>query len=257
MIITTAGRTNMAMIEEAKGIAIQLQIAFIPRRKRSIHVIQQEVGDDCLVVGKQRLELYPFGEKEPCFFHPNSAMFRIKRLQNGESDPFIDATKLSSGKKFLDCTFGLGSDSITASYIVGEQGYTMGCEGNCFLAYMMKIGLQTWNDGESAILNAMKRIELKTSLALNLLQSLPDNSFDCVYFDPMFEEDISESNGIKGIKGLAVYESLSEKTIYHAHRVAKERVVLKDHYRSSRFEQFGFCVQVRKTARFHFGILEK
>lgn len=257
MIVTTAGRTNIEMTEEAKEIAIQLQIPFIPRQKRSIQAIQQEVHDHCLVVGKTRLELYPFGEKEPCFFHPNSAMFRIKRLQNGESDPFIDAVNLSSGKKLLDCTFGLGSDSITASYIVGEQGSIMGCEGNRFLAHMMKIGLQTWNDGAPSILAAMRRIELTTNLALNLLQTLPDNSFDCVYFDPMFEENIFESDGIKGIKKLAVYESLSEETMRHAYRVAKERVVLKDHYRSSRFEQFGFDVQVRKTAKFHFGILEK
>jgi predicted methyltransferase len=257
MIVTTAGRTNREMMEDAKDIALQLQIPFIQRRKRSVHMIQQEVHDDCFVVGKNRIELYPFGEKEPCFFHPNSAMFRIKRLQNGESDPFIDAAKLSSGKKLLDCTFGLGSDSITASYMVGEQGYIMGCEGNRFLAYLMKTGLQTWNDGEPSILAAMRRVELKASLALDLLQTLPDNSFDCVYFDPMFEENISESDGIKGLKGLAIYDPLSKDMIDHAYRVAKERVVLKDHYRSSRFEQFGFNVQIRKTAKFHFGILEK
>ena len=103
----------------------------------------------------------------------------------------------------------------------------------------------------------MRRIELKSSLALDFLKTLPDNSYDCVYFDPMFEENISESHGIKGLAGLAVYEPLSEETIHHAYRVARERVVLKDHYRSSRFEQFGFDVQIRKTAKFHFGILEK
>ena len=73
----------------------------------------------------------------------------------------------------------------------------------------------------------------------------------------MFEENITESDGIKGIKGFAIYESLSEETVHHAYRVAKERVVLKDHYLSLRFKKFGFDVQVRKTAKFHFGILEK
>ena len=172
MIMTIAGRTNLEMMEEAAEIAEQLQIPFFPRQKRSIHMIQQEVHDDCLVVGKNRLELYPFGEKEPCFFHPNSAMFRIKRLQNGESDPFVDAAKLSSGKTLLDCTFGLGSDSITAKLFVGEQGSIMGCEGNRFLAYLMKRGLHTWNDGAPAILAAMRRIELTTSLALGFSKNL-------------------------------------------------------------------------------------
>lgn len=257
MIVTTAGRTNTEMIKQAEDIAVQLKIPYIPRKKRSVQMVQQEANDGCLVIGKGRLELYPFGENEPCFFHPNSAMFRIKRLQNGEGDPFIDATHLTPGKKLLDCTFGLGSDSITASYMVGEQGCITGCEGNHFLAYVMKMGLQTWNDGTPSILAAMRRIELKSTLALDLLKTLPDNSYDCVYFDPMFEENVSESHGIKGVSRLAVYEPLTEEAIDHAYRVASECVVLKDHYRSSRFERFGFAVQIRKTTKFHFGILEK
>lgn len=257
MIVTTAGRTNEEMIMRAKETANIFQVPYIPRLKRSIQAVQQQAHDDCLVIGKTRLELFPFGEQEPCFFHPNSATFRIKRLQAGERDPFIEACNLSLGKKLLDCTFGLGSDSITASFIVGEKGSVTGCEGNRYLAYIMNMGLQTWDDGDPAILAAMKRIELKASIALRILKALPADSYDCVYFDPMFEENISESDGIKGIKKLAVYEPLTEETIHHAYRVARDRVVLKDHFRSDRFKQFGFNVQIRKTAKFHFGILEK
>ena len=257
MIVTTAGRTNMEMIQRAENIAKKLGILYVHRRKRSIEAVQKEVYEDCLVVGKERLELYPLGEIEPCFFHPNSAAFRIKRLQRGECDPFIEATQLTNGKKLLDCTFGLGSDSITASYIVGEQGLITGCEGNRFLAYLMKVGLQTWSDGDPSIIKAMRRIGLTYSLAIDVLKTLPDNSYDCVYFDPMFEENILESDGIKGLRNLALYEELTKETIDHAYRVAKERVVLKDHFRSLRFEQFGFQVHIRKNAKFHFGILEK
>ncbi|WP_071394464.1 class I SAM-dependent methyltransferase [Bacillus tuaregi] len=257
MIITTAGRTNLEMIQEAEDTARRLKVPYIPRWKRSIQALQQEVHDDCLVVGKNRLEIYPLGDQEPCFFHPNSAMFRIKRLQRGEMDPFIAASRLTSGKKLLDCTFGLGSDSVTASYMVGEQGSVTGCEGNRFLAHLMQRGLNAWDDGSPELLASMKRIQLKPCLALPLLKTLPADSYHCVYFDPMFEENISESHGIKGIKKLAVYEPLTEETIHHAYRVAKERVVLKDHFRSERFKQFGFRVQIRKTAKFHFGVLEK
>ncbi|WP_394231520.1 class I SAM-dependent methyltransferase [Niallia oryzisoli] len=257
MIVTTAGRTNTEMIQLAENTARMLKVPYIPRKKRSIQAVQKEVQEDCLVVGKERLELFPLGEHEPCFFHPNSAMFRIKRLQNGEKDPFIEACNLSLEKKLLDCTLGLGSDSITASFIVGEKGVVTGCEGNRFLAYLMKTGLQTWDDGDQSIVAAMKRIEVKSQLALQVLKGLPSNYYDCVYFDPMFEENISESNGIKGIKKLAVYESLTEETIFHAYRVAADRVVLKDHFRSDRFKQFGFHVSIRKTAKFHYGILEK
>ena len=86
---------------------------------------------------------------------------------------------------------------------------------------------------------------------------MPDNSYDCVYFDPMFEENIFESDGIKGVRSLAIYEALTKETIDHAYRVAKESVVLKDHFRSLRFEQFGFQVQVRKKHQISFWYFRK
>ena len=49
-------------------------------------------------------------------------MFRVKRLMRGEHDPFVQATQLESGMTVLDCTLGMASDSIVASYMVGESG---------------------------------------------------------------------------------------------------------------------------------------
>jgi 16S rRNA G966 N2-methylase RsmD len=105
--------------------------------------------------------------------------------------------------------------------------------------------------------HAMRRINVKSTGSFPYLKMLPDNSYDVVYFDPMFEENILESDGIKGLSRFAVYADLSEELIFQAKRVAKERVVLKDHFRSSRFEQYGFSVNKRKTSKFHFGVIEK
>ncbi|MFO1444713.1 class I SAM-dependent methyltransferase [Bacillus sp. Bva_UNVM-123] len=257
MIITTAGRTNIDMTVEAIKIAKQLNGRFIERKKRSVQAIQLAEGEDCIVVGKERLELYPFGEKEPFFFHPNSAMFRIKRLMKGEHDPFIQAGCLKTGSTILDCTLGLASDSIVASYIVGESGKVTGVEGNQYLSYIVQNGLQRWDASEELMNQAMTRINVINGLALSTLKSLPNNSYDCVYFDPMFEEHILESDGIKALSRFAVYEEITQELMDEAVRVAKERVVLKDHYRSSRFEKFQFNVYKRKTAKFHYGVIEK
>ena len=73
----------------------------------------------------------------------------------------------------------------------------------------------------------------------------------------MFDESILESNGIRELTHLAAPHSLSENIIQEAKRVARKRVVLKDHFRSPRFEQFGFNVCKRKTAKFHYGFIEK
>ncbi|MBS4190934.1 class I SAM-dependent methyltransferase [Bacillus sp. FJAT-49705] len=257
MIITTAGRTNETMTAQAIKISKELNSRFIERRKRAIENIQELEEDDCIVVGKERLELYPYLEKNPFFFHPNSAMFRIKRISKDEHDPFIEASCLQSGKTLLDCTLGLASDSIVASFVVGKEGNVTGVEGNPFISYMVEKGLVSWDSGIPAMNEAMGRIRVINGLSLSYLKDLPDKCFDCVYFDPMFEEQILESDGIKALSRFAVYEDITHELIEEALRVAKERVVLKDYYRSSRFGMYNFEVMIRKTAKFHFGVIKK
>lgn len=257
MFVTTAGRTNEYMIEKATETAAILGVEYFPRNKRSIQSLQKERDSDCIVVGKERHELFAKGEREPFFFHPNSAMFRIKRLMKQEHDPFADAIRVSEGMSFLDCTLGLASDSIVASFLVGETGKVVGVEGQPFLAFLVKMGLCEWNSGLSVMNAAMKRIHVVNENALHVLQSLPNDSFDCVYFDPMFEESVLESDGIKALGQFALYDDLHKETVREALRVTRQRVVMKDHYRSNRFEKFGFQVLRRKSAKFHFGWIEK
>jgi len=257
MFVTTAGRTSPEMIEEAKKIARDLCCSYQERNKKSIQFLQLLLKDDCVVVGKERLELFLFGASDPFFFHPNSSMFRIKRLLKGNSDPFIEATGLTSGMSLLDCTLGLASDSIVASFIVGNKGSVLGIEANKYLAYLVRKGLLSWSSGLSEMDLVMRRINVQNSLSLSYLRNIPSNEFDVVYLDPMFEETILESDGIRGLAQLAVYSEVTCTLIEEAKRVARSRVVLKDHFRSTRFEQFQFIVQKRPSAKFHFGILTK
>lgn len=257
MIITTAGRTNEQMINKARQLAIELNSVYVDRNKQSVMAIMKMLEDDCIVVGKNRLELYPFGDNEPFFFHPNSSMFRVKRLLKGEKDPFLEAAQLRAGMSLLDCTLGLASDSIVASFVVGESGIVTGIEANPYLAYIVQIGLLEWDSGIEEMNQAMRRITVKQKNSLEVLKQLDDNSFDCVYFDPMFEETILESDGIRGLTKFARNEGLFSEMIEHAYRVSRKRVILKDHFRSQRFDQYSFTVIQRKTAKFHFGFIEK
>jgi Putative SAM-dependent methyltransferase len=257
MFVTTCGRPNEQNIMNAKQAADQLGIKYVSRRKKSIQSIQKAENSDCIVYGKERLELYRNGNSEPFFFHPNSAMFRIKRIMRGEHDPFLQACELSEGSSFLDCTLGLAGDSIIASHRVGTAGEVTGIEGNPFLAFIVSKGLLCWPSGVAAMDEAMRRIRVKQDYALNYLKTLPDNRYDCVYFDPMFEESIEGSEGIKTLKSFAVYEPFTEDLLNEASRVAKDRVVLKDHFRSDKFDVYGFEVIKRKSSKFHYGIKKK
>lgn len=256
MIVTTAGRTNLEMIKLAEEISSDLKAEYKARKKRSIAKMQDEYKSDVLVVGQNRLELHEEGNADPFFFHPNSAMFRLKRLQKGESDPLIFASDLKEGDRFLDCTLGLGSDSIIASYAAGETGRVTAAEANPFVAYLVEKGLSKWETGIAEFDKSMRRIQVIGMNHAKYLQSLDTNSYDVVYFDPMFEEQIDESNGIEQLRFLSVHQEITEDIIKEAKRVAKKRIVLKNHYKSSSFEKLGFHVYKRKSAKFHFGVIE-
>ena len=256
MIVTTAGRTNKEMTAYANRVAAELNASFVKRNDIPVHKLHEQYEQDVLVVGKNRLAIYPKGTEESFFFHPNSAMFRVKRLMRGEHDPFVQATQLERGMTVLDCTLGMASDSIVASYIVGESGKVTGLEGNEYMAYIMENGLKTWSSSVSEIDEAMQRIQVKQTEHFSFLAQCEDNSYDVVYLDPMFEETVIESDGIKGLKHFALYHDITDETIAEAKRVARKRVVLKDHFRSSRFEKHNFHVYKRKSAKFHFGVID-
>ncbi|MEH7381899.1 class I SAM-dependent methyltransferase [Bacillus sp. JJ1533] len=256
MIVTTAGRTNDDLVKLAHKVAVELEVTYIPRKKRSIFNLHEQTEDDILVVGKNRIEIHPLLGDEPLFFHPNSAMFRMKRLMKGEHDPFIQASGLEKGNTILDCTLGLGSDSIVASFVVGEEGKVVSLEGDKYLFYLLKGGLKSWDTGFPLMNEAMARIEVKNKNYESYLASCPPKSFDVVYFDPMFEESIEESEGIKGLRNFAIYSTLSPEVLEAAKRVAKQKIVLKDHWKSEYFDKYGFTVFRRKSAKFHFGIID-
>lgn len=256
VIVTTAGRTNEQMIVKAKQVAADLSIPFVTREKKSVADLQNIEAADVLVVGKNRVELHVQNEEEPIFFHPNSAMFRVKRWLRGERDPFIEAAGLENGMSVLDCTLGLASDSMMASAAVGKSGKVVGLEGNRYVAYLVKQGLLNWESDVQELNDAMKRINVVHQNFESFLACCEDNSFDVVYFDPMFQEQIEESNGINGIKAIALYTTLTPMAIQKAKRVAKQKVVLKDHWKSSRFKEHGFTVQKRKTSKFHYGTID-
>ena len=67
----------------------------------------------------------------------------------------------------LDCTLGMASDSIVASYVVGESGKVTGLEGNEYMAYIMENGLKTWSSSVSEIDEAMQRIQSKANGAFS------------------------------------------------------------------------------------------
>jgi len=257
MIVTTARKGAEELAPKAAMFAEKVQGRFIVRKEDSVDELIERFQDNVLVVGKEKVTLYHQHQKEPFFYHPNSAMFRVKQFLRTNYDPLVETAGLTKGMYFLDCTLGLASDSLVAQVAVGNTGKVVGLEANPYLSCLVDYGLKNWHEGSKEMLEAMRAIEVIHTSHQDYLSQLSDNSFDVVYFDPMFEQHLSHSTGIKGLKLFACHDDLNKQVIKEALRVAKRRVVLKDHWQSKRFEKFGFTIIRRQHSAFHYAYIVK
>lgn len=256
MIVTTGGRYNEQTLAKSKDIAMRYELDFVMRRKLSVKDLISRYNDDVLVVGNDDLSIATMSGSGALKYHPNFSMVRAKRLLNNKNDALIDAAELKPGMSFLDCTMGLAADSVIASLAVGTVGQVTALEQSFILYLLAQEGLSSYDTNIELINDAMRSIKIVNQNHTDYLKKLPDNSFDIVYFDPMFDEEITDSQSLRLITEVTHTENLSQTAVTEAKRVAAKKVVLKDHFRSSRFTQFGFEQQVRKTSKVHYGVIK-
>ena len=257
VIITTGGRPDGRSNQLAMEVAEVLGYPIVERKKRSVARLQQEYDADVIIAGKDRFDLYRWGMAEPFFFHPNSAAFRLKRLDKGEADPLVEVANLKKGDSFLDCTLGLASDSIIASFIAGDGGKVMGVEADPIVAFLTGRGLKSFLSDSEQLVQAMNRIETIHSDAVEYLRLQTDSSWDVVYIDPMFHAPIVESSNFTSLRQAGVHSVLTEEWVAQALRVCRRRVVVKDRFDAPVFERFNMQQIIRPNTKFHFGYIEK
>ncbi|MBQ6005565.1 MAG: class I SAM-dependent methyltransferase [Selenomonadaceae bacterium] len=255
-IVTTIRKPDSVTENFAEEISFKLGGKFVGREDFSFDALKKIHGvENILLVKKNSLSIMT--AQGELFFHPNTAHLRIKNLRCGEGDRLIDALKISAGSKVLDCTLGLGSDAIVESFIAGVAGKVVALEVNPLIAEIVRHGMKNFSEDSPHILEAMRRVEVINADCKDFLQICVDNSFDVVYFDPMFRRPIKKSSGINPIRPLADTRPLTEKIILEARRVAKFRVVMKEHSGSSEFERLGFKIAAGgKYSSVSFGVIE-
>ena len=255
-VVTTIRKVDGKLVAKAKEVANNLKVEYVNRDGKGIDKIKAECDVDTVVVIKKDkivLEL-PEGEM---FFHPNMAQVRLKRLRCGGNDNMIDAMQLEKGMSVLDCTLGFAADSIVASYGVGDTGKVVGLEVSPLIALVVKEGLKTYLPTNYDIKSAMNNIEVINQDYLSFLKEQKDNSFDVVYFDPMFRHALTDSKNLNPLRQLADKRAVSAEAIAEAMRVASYRVVFKENARSLEFSRLGFTkICGGKYAPIHYGVLE-
>lgn len=255
-IVTTTRKADFVQEIFAVEISLKLGGELVKREDFSFDTLKRiHDAENILLVKKNSLSIVTSDGE--LFFHPNTAHLRIKNLRGGAGDRLIDALKISSGSTVLDCTLGLGSDAIVESFVAGAAGKVVALEINPLIAEVVSCGLKNFSDDSPHILEAMRRVEVINADCAEFLKTCPNNSFDVVYFDPMFRRPIKKSSGLNSIRPLADNRPLTLENIREARRVAKYRVVMKEHSGSIEFERLGFKVlSGGKYSSVAFGVID-
>lgn len=241
-------------------LAEELKARFVPRKRRSLERICTEYKEkDVLTVAERELRYYTIGagDASPLFFHPSMAAVRLKRLAMGQGDNLLNACSIEKGDYVLDCTAGMASDSIVFAYAVGDQGKVVALESDPIIALITREGLHTYTSEIDGLTAAMRRIRLEHTDHLEKLRSLPDGSFDVVYFDPMFRQAKQDSSWIKPLRKLANHDPLSLEAFREAYRVARKRVVVKELRGSSEFSRLGISAIQNYSGDISYGVKER
>lgn len=254
MIISTSYKVNKSILNKAQELSSKYSLTFVPREKHTLKQLFERYQCPVIIVTGTHIRYH--SQDSEVYFHPNLAQVRSKRIADGQTDALIEISQLKPGMSLLDCTLGLGADSLIASQVVGNSGRLVATESNFVMYLITSEGLKYYPFENPILCEASKRIEMHHQNAFDFLKKQDENSFDVVYFDPMFDSDIKETTPFNHVRRIADYYPLNHETIAEAKRVAKQCVIMKNHYLSDTFESLGFIQQKRKTSQFHYGVIK-
>lgn len=245
IIITTSIKTTSELNDKAQKLANELNLNYIKRNKTTIKQLLATVRG-VIVVYKNKLSY--FENDSEFFFHLDTTALKIK---NSDNEPLVEIIGKEK-QNVIDCTMGLAGDSILLSY----YGHNVtSIEKNRIIHLITSVGLENYISPDDEINKAMRKIITHNYDCVDYLKRTPDNTFDIIYFDPMFSYNITESNNLAGITPLADTAFPYEEFLQEATRVGKDKIIIKAHFKDNIFEKYNFTRIVRKNTKFHFGFL--
>lgn len=243
-IVTTSLSEDSNLVKRAQDLAQEYSFTYLERRKQSLKKLTGGLASALVVYQDKLVLVHPQGGQ--LVLHPDTASLRIK----APHDPLLDLLG-TQPLKILDATMGLASDSIVMAW-AGHNVTAL--ESHPLIHLIVSQGLAHFQSGNPDLDRAMRSIQTFNREALFYLQDQEDKSFDVIYFDPMFSQEIAESKNLAGLKPLANQSRLSPELMAEATRVASKAIIIKGHFRDSVFEDFGFQRQIRPNQKFHYGV---
>lgn len=255
LIITTGEHEPEGSVQRARALAEESGAPYVRRAGQSLDELRRRHDDpDILIILEHAVRLSG-GLEDPMVFHPSMSYVRAKRVFKGEPDPLLQAARVMPGDLIVDCTAGLGADSIMFAVGAGESGKVIAMESSFPLCMLLKEGLRSYKSVLEEFNRALSRIEPWHTDHLAGLKRMADKSADVVYFDPMFREPTLESSALSPLRSYANGNELSLEAIAEARRVARRTVVLKEKRDSGEFERLGFTTPARNRSKITYGVM--
>lgn len=254
--VTTSLKGSVKYEQEAQYIAKQLNLDYYPRANLSAQKFCEKYDTTAYlqINGNGPSLINKSGDIHS--FHIGMAQLRVQNIDKGAKDHFVSAIGEDSNS-LLDCTLGLGIDSIVASYALPNLKKIVGVEGCAPLAFITNYGYRNFVHNNKNLTAALRKIQVVAMNYNDYLLNIPKKSFDVVYFDPMFEHGIKESSQFLGLRNIVLQDSLTEISFHLACKIARKKVIIKERSFSPIFEKMGITKKVGgKYSRIKYGILD-
>ena len=226
-VMLSRNARGSAAIETAKAMAAQLGVAYVERPHNQVLEAFMAAQGLAAVIVLEKDGPRIHSEHGTFAYHPGMAEIRAQQLLRGAPDHLVRALDLHPGARVLDCTLGLASDAAVAACVAGPTGRVVGLEASLLLHFAVQHGLAHYECKTPLLTAALRRVEAVHAVAAEYLATCAHNSFDVVYFDPMFRHPVQGSKAMEALRPLSLEEPLARSTVELALKVAP-RVVIKE-----------------------------
>ncbi|WP_156481722.1 class I SAM-dependent methyltransferase [Ferroacidibacillus organovorans] len=228
-VVTTSANGALRQEGRARHIAKQYHLRFVARTKRPLALFLKDEGvDTAIVIGDDpRVALFDGVSPHGFFYHPGISLPRVKAMEKGEMDRFVELCGVRRGDHVWDGTAGLCSEATLLAAAVGEEGQVTATEAH-FLTYLVvREGLAAYHSSSPQFNSAIRRIALRFGVWQEQVRMDATKRPDIFYLDPMFEQTINRSSGMQALKPYTLPACFSRADLDLARGFARRRLIVK------------------------------
>lgn len=223
--LVTTSRTGRGVLSSAKQRAERIGALFVSRMEIPLTDFFEQYNALGIWVENSEAPMVQTRKGE-LGYHEGTAALRTKRKRAGV-DALVRALDLQPRDQVLDATLGMGFDALVIAAGLGPAGSVTGLEASPLLCELVRCGLADYQYTSPRLAQAAQRISAVCARHEAFLEQCAPNSYDSVYFDPMFESTIEKSSSMQRMREIAVHDPLSDRSLDLAVRAARRRVVIK------------------------------